>query len=217
MSNVFLGIKSIVFVESHYAESLTGVLMAHGFHFLSVHMLYQLSLCINPDRYKLTTPKFAFLAACLHVISPAGFFLSAPYAESPFSFFNIAGFFLYAKSRQRRSGGNDWICDILLAASGIIFSIACMFRSNGLLSGLIFCHEAIDSAVALLLRQHLGVNLRRLCAAFLAGSLMAFGPITWQYLAYRKYCVNTETIDGRRPWCSKWVPSIYTWVQSYYW
>lgn len=204
-------------MESHYAESLAGVLMAHGFHFLSVHMLYQLSLCINPDTYKWKTPKFAFLAAFLHVISPAGLFLSAPCAESPFSFLNFAGFFLYTRSHQSRSSGRDGIGNILLAASGIMFSLACMFRSNGLLSGLIFCYEAFDSAVALLLRQHLGANLRRFCAAFIAGSFMASGPITWQYVAYRKYCVDTETTDDRRPWCSKWVPSIYTWVQRYYW
>lgn len=204
-------------MESPYAESLAGVLLAHGFHFLSIHMLYQLSLCINPVTSKIKTPSFAVLAATLHVISPAGVFLSAPYAESPFSFLNFAGFFLYARSCQRRSSGRDGTGNLLLAASGIMFCLACTFRSNGLLSGLVFCYEAIDSTVALSQRQDLGANLWRLFAAFLAGSLMALGPITVQYLAYTKYCVNIENFDDRRSWCSKWVPSIYTWVQEYYW
>ncbi len=180
-------------------------------------MLYQLSLCINPDTVHTKVHKFAFLAASLHTISPAGLFLSAPYSESPFSFFNFAGFFLYARSHQRRSSGRDGIGNLLLVSSGIVFCLASTFRGNGLLSGLTYCYEAIDCAVALLQQKEVGANLRRLCAVVLTGSLMASGPIILQYLAYRNYCVDIERFEDRRPWCSKWIPSIYAWVQEFYW
>ena len=191
--------------------------MAHGFHFLSVHMLYYLSLCVNPDISNTRTPKFALLAALLHIISPAGLFLSAPYAESPFSFLNFAGFFLYTRSHQEKSRGDNRRGPYLLAASGITFGLASTLRSNGLLSGLVFCYEAIDCALTLLQPAGFLGKLRRLCAVFISGFLMALGPITVQYLAYREYCVEPDIFGGTRPWCSKWLPSIYAWVQDYYW
>ena len=180
-------------------------------------MLYYLSLCINPDASSISTRKFAFLAAFLHIISPAGLFLSTPYAESPFSFFNFAGFFLYTKSSQIRLEGKDGTSNILLATSGITFGLASTFRSNGLLSGLIFCYEVINAALTLSRPHNFSANLRRLSAVLLAGSLMAIGTIIPQYLAYREYCVDVEATGERRPWCSKWVPSIYAWVQQIYW
>ncbi len=191
--------------------------MAHGSHFLSVHVLYQLSLDVSLHVSNTKTRKFAFLAALFHVISPAGMFLSAPYAESSFSFLNFAGFFLYARSHRERFGGRDGKSCVLLAASGLLFGLASTFRSNGLLSGMIFCSEAIDTTVALLKLHNIGANLQHLCAVFLTGGFVAFGAITPQYLAYREYCVHTDSLEDIRPWCSKWVPSIYTWVQDYYW
>ena len=180
-------------------------------------MLYQLSLCVKPDISKIQTSKFAFLTAFLHLTSPAGIFLSAPYTESLFSFFNFAGFFIYVRSHQERSSGMLTRSDMLLAASGVIFGLACTMRSNGLLSGLIFCYEILNNAMALLQSNDFGANLKQLCVILLAGSLTALGAITPQYLAYKEFCVGTENSEETRPWCSKWVPSIYAWVQEYYW
>ena len=180
-------------------------------------MLYRLSSHINPNMPGVESSRFAFLTGILHIISPAGLFLSAPYAESPFSFLNFTGFFFYTRSHQIRLQGRDGIPDLLLLASGITFGLASVLRSNGLLSGLIFCYEAVNGILALSQLNNFGRGLRRLLLIFMAGSIMALGPFLPQYLAYRQYCVPTEIIQDRRPWCSNWVPSVYAWVQEFYW
>ena len=180
-------------------------------------MLYQLSLCVKSETHSVKTSRFAFLTALLHILSPAGLFLSAPYAESSFSFFNFTGFFIYVRSHQERRRGRHGRGDILLAASGVVFGLACMMRSNGLLSGLVFCYEGFNITMALPWANKVGQNIQQLCAILFAGVLTALGTITPQYLAYEEYCIGTKINGDKRPWCSRWVPSIYAWVQEYYW
>lgn len=189
--------------------------MAHLCHLLSVLVLYELSKVIRPAVASTATKRFSFIAACLHIISPAGIFLSAPYAESPFSLLNIGGMYLYALAKVETSTAQRWKKDILTVAAGVLFGIATTFRSNGLLSGLIFVYDAITSTVSIARRSEVATNLRTLCATMLAGSVMALGSLTPQYLAYSEYC--SGSVEVSRPWCSRTFPSIYTWVQKQYW
>ena len=60
-------------------ESLVAIGISHVSHLIAVLALYQLTITLCNDR------KLAYLAAVVHILSPAGLFISAPYAESPFA------------------------------------------------------------------------------------------------------------------------------------
>ncbi|OCL02726.1 glycosyltransferase family 76 protein [Glonium stellatum] len=193
-----------------------GLLISLVSHLLSVLVLHRLFITVRKD-----TPnsKVAFVAAVLHIISPAGLFLSAPYGESLFSLFNFSGMLLYAKyqrAQQDRSSRHA-LKECYLVGSGCCFAMATSLRSNGLLSGLIFAYD-----VATLLPSLLGFRLdligfRRLLATVIAGLLTAIGFLGPQWLAYEEFCGVAMSNGHVRPWCTKLFPSIYSWVQVHYW
>jgi phosphatidylinositol glycan class V len=51
----------------------------------------------------------------------------------------------------------------------------------------------------------------------LAGSFIATGAAIPQLIAFQEYCTHGSGPYMIRPWCKSYVPSIYTFVQSYYW
>ena len=200
---------------SAWNEAAVGVVIAHLCHFLSVFVIYELSRTIRPLVSSTSTDRFSFLAAGFHIISPAGIFLSAPYAESLFSLLNFSGMYLYATAHAERNSLHQRRSDALVVIAGLVFGLATTVRSNGLLSGMIFLYDAIVNAISILWPSNASVHFRSLCVTTMAGILMSFGTIIPQYLAYKEYCW-TPTGD-LRPWCSATFPSIYAWVQKHYW
>lgn len=198
------------------AVALAGLTLAHSFHLLSCFMLYWLSWAVCDAQSASQRSKYAFMAACIHIVSPAGLFLSAPYAESVFSFFNFTGFYLYIRSRNELSNLGRIQSSLLVLAAGLSFGIATMIRSNGLLSGLLFLFELTREALKVRRISDLTSKALRLSALFGGGLLMAACALVPQLVAYFTYCVNVD-VSFRRQWCSRLIPSIYTWVQSYYW
>lgn len=199
--------------------AVAGILVSNIAHLLSVLVLYSISKLISETPSSPRSQSFAFISASLHTISPAGLFLSAPYAESSFSLLNFVGFSLYASSLQAHRGGYSNRRDVLVIASGLAFGLATTFRSNGLLSGLLFCFDIIRSMSTILedMQQKTALSgLRRIIFLVTAGLLVAAGSVFPQYLAYHEYCVDAQP-RHRAPWCTHRVPSIYAWVQSYYW
>ena len=189
-----------------------GIVVAHISHLLSVLVLHSLSLLSLQNFPPSKQSSMASITACLHIISPAGIFLSAPYAESPFSLMSFIGFYLYAKSVLPSSNPKA-PRELFLATSGFLLGLATLLRGNGLLSGLIFVYEAIHHVIAILFHQSRTAGFRRLSVLVLTGTLMGCIAVYPQYLAFREYC----TPVANRPWCSNWLPSIYGWVQSEYW
>ena len=194
------------------AEPLAGVILAHLFHFLSCIVLYWVSWDISSAASISSRKKFAFLSTCLHVISPAGIFLSAPYAESVFSFLNFTGFYLYAKGFPSVSS-SSLRPNLFLICSGLIWGVATTFRSNGLLSGFVFCFEMINQS----LRRFSASQVQKLAVLVGAGLSMAGCAALPQVLAFRNYCVGLDNNNYKRPWCFRRIPSVYSWVQSHYW
>lgn len=159
-----------------------------------------------------------FIASILHIMSPAGLFLSAPYTESIFAAVNFAGLLSYSQARIAVELNSKQTLreDILLLNAGAFFAAATWIRSNGLLSGLVFVYD-VALCVPKVLKMQLSSNeFRKLAVTCVAGITMAMGLIVPQYIAYQEYCI-TESNLGVRPWCHKTIPSIYTWVQSHYW
>jgi len=195
-----------------YIQTYAGVLISHASHLLSVFMLYGLVHHL-PIMNKLQRCKVALIAASLHIFSSAGLFLSAPYAESLFSMLNFLGVLIHSGipyDMPLEKYGPSSLGRLLL--SGICFGLATTVRSNGVFSGLIYLHH-----VYMLLQSK--INIRTIVTIAVIGlsavTILA-GMLFPQYLAYQDFCVNSP-VGEVRPWCSRSLPSVYSWVQEHYW
>ncbi|KAK8238061.1 phosphatidylinositol glycan, class V [Phyllosticta capitalensis] len=189
------------------AHVWAATVIANASHIVSVLVLYFLMRRLFP-----TSNKTPFLTAALHVLSPAGLFLTAPYGEAPFSFLNFLGLLSFCHARQL-DVTQPVIHFLCMLTTGLSFGLATAVRSNGLLNGLILLYDAPEILHGLIFSPHKTPCLRRLAAYALAGVLTASGLIVPQWIAYQHYC----TAETPRPWCNRPLPSIYTWVQHHYW
>ena len=191
---------------------LMGILLSHLFHLLSVIALYSSADLLCHQRGGRTSPT-AFLAAVLHVLSPAGIFLSAPYAEPLCSFLTFVGYWLYIKASLRSQTNTSSLSNVLILVAGCAFGLATSVRSNGLFNGFVFLIDAL-SMLPNLLEGITVSKVARLFCLGLAGITTLLGAFIPQLFAYGIYC---KYGSDNRPWCNNYVPSIYSWVQSHYW
>jgi len=176
--------------------------------------LYSLVRRIIPAEPK-RKQEIAFITSCLHTVSPAGLFLSAPYGESTFAFTTFLAILCYVRAQEKHFKVTEqshlpkqaWIL-----LSGFGFALSTLFRSNGLLHGTIFLFDAI-TCLRSCFKAPNASNLAHLTTTILAGSLIAIGFALPQAIAYFQFC----TPKPSRPWCSHFPPSIYSWVQKHYW
>lgn len=209
-----------------------GIFVANASHLLSALVLYRLGLVVwrsNPQG-----PLLSLVAALLHVVSPAGLFLSAPYAESTCALLTFLGYLLYASSCTSETAAAR---DGYVVLAGVAFGFATSFRSNAILNGIPFAWEVLQVLSALAGRwtssttsarpsrsdpqsttPTTGDAVRRLLALGVGGVAVAAGTLVPQAVAYQRFCLGPSDADlPRRPWCDKLVPSIYTFVQRHYW
>lgn len=196
-------------VPSLLREAAAGIIIAHVSHLFSVLALFALTLSIIPlqNQQRCET---AFLAALLHVLSPAGMFLSAPYAETLFAFLNITGMWLYSYSYSRQARGP--LESIAILGSGLCWGLASTIRGNGILSGIVLAYRALTLVKAL--PSLAGVQ--KMVITVLAGIFVAMGNIIPQWIAYQQYCIEGAA-DPAQVWCLRLPPSILTYVQAHYW
>lgn len=195
-----------------YATATAGVLLAHTTHLLSVLVLYRLSCVLLPRLgYGKGT---AWVAAGLHVVGPAGVFLSAPYAEGVFSLLGFAGAGLYAEGMVGRGRGG-----VKIVAAGVLWGGAAMCRGNGVLNGIVFLVDAGERVGGLWRgrgAERVREELWGLGVVGLAGGCVGVGFVLPQVVAWWEFCRGEEG-EVLREWCGKRVPSVYAWVQSHYW
>lgn len=204
---MFTALKYLGIPNYNGVEALIAICIAHSSHLLSVLAVFGLTKAVFSE----SKDDFAFTAASLHVISPAGIFLSAPFAESSCALLSFTGCLLFSKSLSHREPYTTKH-DLLIILSGALFGCATTMRSNGILNGLLLLEEA--SRILLKLGQTPNsATLRRLVATGLGGMSVGVGFLLPQYIAYSEYC--SERIP--RPWCERTLPSIYTFVQDHYW
>ena len=194
-------------LEPAALEPAVAIALAHASHFLAVLALHRLTLLLSGSQ------KLAFVSAALHIFSPAGLFLSAPYNESPFACLCFLGNWLFAAGLDCAAHQQRTRRDAALVAAGVFFGLATAFRSNGLTSGLLFAVEAVSSLRLFASRRSL-TQLSTLAAPILGGLCVAAGSVVPQALAWMRYCGSSGL---RRPWCDETIPSIYTFVQDHYW
>lgn len=216
-----LGISTILStISSTRLESIitNGIILAHCSHFISVLCLWQVTSIITKHDARYTGQQILpFLACCLHIVAPAGIFLSAPYTESPFSALNMFGFWMYLKARSMESRESLVTECLLSIAAGASFGAATIIRSNGVLSGLPFLLDAFRYSYEFISIRQLDRSMQRLLAllvsTIVAGLLVAAGFILPQYIAYKQYCLG----EGKQSWCLNRLPLIFSYVQSHYW
>ncbi|KAL2176208.1 glycosyltransferase family 76 protein [Thermothelomyces heterothallicus CBS 202.75] len=187
-------------------EALTGIAIANTAHLLSALVLYRLGQVIWRDH------TLSLVAALVHIISPAGLFLSAPYAESSYALLSFSGFLLFALGC--RAEGSPTRRDLYTVAAGALFGLATAFRSNGILNGIPFAFETLRHLPALPKRPF--DTLRRLLALGVGGVMVAAGSLGPQTAAYLRFCSGPSGALPR-PWCHQYLPSIFTFVQQHYW
>jgi GPI mannosyltransferase 2 len=180
-----------------------------------VLVLYRLGLRIWSDS------RWALAAALLHVLSPAGLFLSAPYAESACSLLSFTGWLLLVESCIKTGASVSSLPrDALTLLAGLSFGLATYFRTNALLNGAPLAFDFLSTFYHLtedLDHSKTPDYLRRLLILGTAGLLVAGGSIVPQYLAYQTYCSTASVPSEARPWCTHFIPSIYNHVQRQYW
>ena len=201
-------------VGSIHGEAWAGIILSHFMHLLSVLLLYKLTKVTF--RQHSMVNKIAYISGCLHIITPAGLFLSAPYTESLFSCLHFSGYYLYSLVFREKVNGNWLKRDVFLILSGCIIGVAATIRSNGVLSGLLFAYDAVIESIQLLQHPASASQFHKLVITMFGGSLVAIGFLLPQSIAYVKYCSNDGNVIPRQ-WCSSLVPSIYSFVQSHYW
>ncbi|OAG40822.1 hypothetical protein AYO21_04899 [Fonsecaea monophora] len=197
------------------SSSLAGIILSHIAHWLSVIQLWASteSLIGTDEPTKSLVP---FSAAALHIISPAGVFLSAPSSESAFAFLSMSGFLGYIHATQHFNRGQVFAACTTMISTAMSFSTATIVRSNGVLAGIPFLVEALTTFLAMFSRGISPSRVAWLASAVAGGLLVAFGMAYPQALAYWEYCHGRDPRD-RRPWCNQTLPSIFTFVQSHYW
>lgn len=190
-----------------------GIGLSHLTHYLSVLAVYGLSSNVF-GQHTPTQRLVCLLSALLHVITPAGAFLSAPYMEPLFSLLNISGLYLYSSSFLDDCSGKRFTRDVKLLGAALLFAVATTVRSNGILSGFLFAYDAVWLLRRGVLHGLSGDAVLRLGVIVLGGCVVGLGMVLPQVIAYTTYCQDDSIT---RPWCQWTIPSIYGWVQEQYW
>ena len=198
----------LVDTDAVVIEPLVAIALVHACHLTAVLALYRLTMLLSNDN------KLAFVASALHIFSPAGVFLSAPYAESPFAALAFVGNLLFALGiKNKREPVKRFV---LIVGAGIVFGLSTSFRTNGLASGALFAVGAINCLMAFMKEPSVG-RVLALAAPGIGGLCVAAGSVIPQYFAWKRYCHDALPELGPRPWCSRTIPSIYEFVQEEYW
>ncbi|KAK6438192.1 ER membrane glycoprotein subunit of the GPI transamidase complex-like protein [Oleoguttula sp. CCFEE 5521] len=191
-------------------NALAVIAVSHAAHLGAILVLYLFVRSVIPSSEQ-RKAKIAYTAACLHIISPAGIFLSAPYGEASYAFWSFLGALCCSIATKDRQ--SHLISTVWLILSGFSFGCSALVRSNGVLNGTIFAADAGVFIYRYFTRPGSDKKLFPLVWYLAAGALTGLGFVLPQLLAYLEYCTGGNT----RPWCTHLPPSIYTFVQSHYW
>ena len=103
-----------------------------------------------------------------------------------------------------------------MLASAVFFGLATVVRSNGILNGVMFLYDLLEVARSIALHGISASSVSRAIAIGLSGLFVGLGFAIPQVLAYLEYCIAV-TASKEALWCTKTIPSIYSWVQEQYW
>ncbi|PPJ50252.1 hypothetical protein CBER1_04871 [Cercospora berteroae] len=217
LTRVTSAFAGVLFPAAHEpsiaTHALAAILFSHLSHLVAVVLLFLLTYKIIPSGSE-KKGRIAYTAACLHILSPAGLFLSAPYGEAAFAMVHFAGLLCYVEAKRLANTVPN-VSALWTLASGFAIGVSTMIRSNGLFSGLLFAWDALTCVphFGQMLRRREWVRLNGLLSTLAAGLFVGIGYALPQGFAYLEYCTN----GNDRTWCQRTLPSIYSFVQSHYW
>ena len=183
------------------AAAVAGILLSHLSHAVSTMILYHLSKTIAPAFTSFrsnglsSTPPFPFIVSLLHIVSPAGIFLSAPYAESPFAALTFLAHFLQAHALKAHFSYQRTKRDTYLLLSGITCGVATTFRSNGILNILTYLYLALLFPTEEPSKLH---QLHYITILGISCFFTALGSIIPQALAWHEYCFLEPNVTTAR-------------------
>ena len=170
---------------------------------------------------------FARTAALLYCFNPASIFHLAPgYTEAMFTFCATYGALLFARGTVYafdESCNITWGYFMNKGASYVFFALAASFRSNGILLGIYPACEIVSLLLVVMRERKFWSKLISLPAHIFGGICIALPTIMVQYAAYVNFCGTHSRYNNSnnkaipRPWCSKFPPNVYTFIQSEYW
>lgn len=131
-----------------------------------------------------------------------------------FSLLNFTGFYAYVSALHDDRRGYMIARDVKFLVAGGLFAVVTTIRSNGVLSGILFAYDAVLGLRSIVSNGISLSQIHRMFFVVVGGSLIMLGVVGPQYRAFTMYCQNA---DVHRSWCDNTIPSIYTFVQSYYW
>lgn len=122
-------------------------------------------------------------------------YMSSMYTEPLFAFLVYRGMNLFFDYNQ--------------ILSGLWFGLSSFCRSNGILNAGYFAHLLISHLTSTTRKFDYKAILKQ---AF--GVILCFaGLVVFEYYGYVEYCSDAR----ERPWCTRSLPLIYSFVQDHYW
>jgi Gpi18-like mannosyltransferase len=217
-------------ITSHLAKQITKsfptwdrskVLVASAIITSNVAFVASAAAFLSLSMQLLEDEEQALWATWAYVVNPASLFFSAAYTESIFALFTFLALAILAKSKaagrsRYATTACTWGAAVLLAGS-----TAC--RSNGAITGVVFglvkLHwMAKDMHSQRRTHSFLAVMASSLISTILQCTLIILPSVLFQWYAYIKFCKGAPTVYlEQHEWCTKTIPSIYTWIQSKYW
>ena len=182
------------------------------FFVLAATSLYNLTLALFGKK------SVALVSSLLFCINPASVFMSSLYTESLFS---CLQFTALCYLEQERS-----------TIAVLLFGLGCATRSNGVLSCGFIAHRIVKRFVStevasLQTGQSLFTLLRlynavkAILEVIILNGIVLAPFILFQLYGYSLYCVpqaeSTQDKVYHSPWCDKWIPFSYSFIQDRYW
>jgi Gpi18-like mannosyltransferase len=163
----------------------------------------------------------ALWATWAYIVNPASVFFSAAYTESIFALFTFLALAVLAKSKA--AGRSRYATAACTWGAAVLFAGSTACRSNGAFTGMVFGLVKLHWMTKDMQRQSctvskLAVMISTLISTTLQCTLIILPSVVFQWYAYVKFCEGAPTVYlEQHEWCTKTIPSIYTWIQSKYW
>ncbi|KAI9193744.1 GPI mannosyltransferase 2 [Polychytrium aggregatum] len=170
---------------------VSGVLVSNLSFVCAAMVLFALTRQLMPGNVSL-----AYAATLCFAFLPCSIIMSSIYSESSFCLFTFTGMLLLSRRQYLRAA--------------LVWSFAGLIRSNGILYAGFFIYE-------LILRRR---PKRLLSRAFNVAQAIFYTGIVWsgfalyQLYGFQLFCAPDAP---SRPWCTRTVPLIYSFVQEKYW
>eukprot|EP01130_Rhizamoeba_saxonica_P015601 TRINITY_DN7047_c0_g1_i5.p1 TRINITY_DN7047_c0_g1~~TRINITY_DN7047_c0_g1_i5.p1 ORF type:complete len:309 (-),score=24.56 TRINITY_DN7047_c0_g1_i5:675-1601(-) len=174
----------------------SGWLISNAAFVVSALFLYRLTRVVLQD------DEMARVSTLLYCFNPASVFMSSLYTESIFAMFTFGALFYLYTSRE--------------VIAVLFFMMATSTRSNGILAVgyigwnvFLYIGKKYYSGISVKNVIH---SVMKTMMGIIYVALIVSPYVGIQYYGYVLYCS-----DNPRPWCSKRIPSIYSFVQDFYW